>query len=117
VPLRVFARQPLRLSHRPSLLLAIVPGSQASSNGRDHWPTGFALLAGGGLRTGQVVGETDRLGERSKRRPYAAQNVLATLYKVLGIDPSLTFPDLTGRQYLLDEREPIAELLEAVAPH
>src|SRR5262249_12434315 len=60
------------------------PGSQAASNGRDHWPTGFALLAGGGLRTGQVIGETDRLGERSKRPPYTAQNLLATLYHVLG---------------------------------
>jgi hypothetical protein len=87
------------------------PGSQAASNGRDHWPTGFALFAGGGLRTGHVIGATDRLGERSKALPYAPQNVLATLYHVLGIDPSMTFLDYNGRpQYLLEERDKIAEL-------
>jgi hypothetical protein len=88
------------------------PGSQAASTGRDHWPTGFALLAGGGLRTGQIIGATDRLGERSRGRPYAPQNVLATLYHVLGIDPGLTLLDYNGRpQYLLDDREKIAELV------
>jgi hypothetical protein len=87
-------------------------GSQAASNGRDHWPTGFVLVAGGGLRTGQVIGETDRLGERSRGRPHTAQNLLATLYRVLGIDPSLCFTDHTGRpQYILDNHEPIAELV------
>jgi uncharacterized protein (DUF1501 family) len=87
-------------------------GSQASATGRDHWPTGFALLAGGGLRTGQVVGATDRRGERAITRPYTAQNLLATLYHVLGIDPALTFPDHRGRpQYLLDDRDKIAELV------
>jgi hypothetical protein len=88
------------------------PGSQASATGRDHWPTGFALLAGGGLRTGQVVGATDRRGERAITRPYRVQNLLATMYHVLGIDPALTFPDHLGRpQYLLDDRDKIAELV------
>jgi hypothetical protein len=87
-------------------------GSQASATGRDHWPTGFALLAGGGLRTGQVVGATDRRGERATSRPYRVQNLLATMYRVLGIDPAQTFLDHLGRpQYLLDDREAIAELL------
>lgn len=81
--------------------------------GRDHWPSaGFALFAGGGLRTGQVIGATDARGERPQTRPYNPQNILATLYHVLGIDPMLTFPDHTGRpRYLLDDQEPIAELL------
>jgi uncharacterized protein (DUF1501 family) len=88
------------------------PGSQASATGRDHWPTGFALLAGGGLRMGQVVGATDRRGERSATQPYGPQNLLATMYHVLGIDPALTFPDHRGRpQYLLDDRRPITELV------
>ncbi|OAI50705.1 hypothetical protein AYO44_05400 [Planctomycetaceae bacterium SCGC AG-212-F19] len=88
------------------------PGSQAASNGRDHWPTGFALMAGGGLRTGQVIGATDRYGERSKGLPDGPQNVLATLYHVLGIDPAMTLPDYNGRpQYLLEERDKIAELV------
>jgi hypothetical protein len=87
-------------------------GGNASSTGRDHWETGFAWLAGGGLQSGQVVGETDRHGGRSKGTPYTNQNLLATLYRVLEIDPLTTFPDHTGRpQYLLDDREPIAELL------
>jgi uncharacterized protein (DUF1501 family) len=87
-------------------------GGNASPSGRDHWETGFAWLAGGGLQTGQVVGETDRHGGRPKGTPYTNQNLLATLYRVLEIDPVTTFPDHNGRpQYLLDDREPIAELL------
>src|SRR5262249_10260241 len=80
--------------------------------GRDHWPqSGFALMAGGGLQMGQVVGATDPRGERPSGMPYTPQNVLATLYHVLGIDPVTTLPDHSGRPiYLLDEREKIAEL-------
>jgi hypothetical protein len=85
----------------------------AAPDGRGHWPpAGFAVLAGGGLRMGQVVGETDARAERAKGKPYTPQNVVATLYHVLGIDPALTFPDFQGRPvYLLDDREPIRELL------
>ncbi len=82
-------------------------------DGRTHWPeAGFFWLAGGGLRTGQVVGATDARGERPVSRPIRVSNVLATLYRVLGIDPAMTFPDYDGRpQYVLDDREPVAELL------
>jgi hypothetical protein len=81
--------------------------------GRDHWPeVGFALFAGGGLRTGQVVGETDSRAERPRTRAVGAQNVLATVYHALGIDPAQTVPDFSGRPMpLLDDREPIGELL------
>ncbi|MEX1096110.1 MAG: DUF1501 domain-containing protein [Planctomycetales bacterium] len=81
--------------------------------GRDHWPeAGFALLLGGGLKMGQVVGATDSRGGRPITAPYTPQNVLATLYHVLGIDPSLTLPDLQGRpMYLLDDRRKIDELV------
>jgi len=80
--------------------------------GRDHWPqAGFALLAGGGLQTGQVIGATDRRGERPAGRPYTPQNVLATLYHHLGIDPLTTIPDHQGRPiYLLDDPRRVAEL-------
>jgi hypothetical protein len=80
--------------------------------GRDHWPeTGFALFAGGGLRTGQVVGETDSRGGSPKSRAVGAQNVLATLYHTLGIDPTQTVQDFGGRPMpLLDDGNPIAEL-------
>ena len=81
--------------------------------GRDHWPqSGFTLLAGGGLTTGQVIGATDPRGERPKGKPYTPQNVLATLYHALGIDPEMTLNDHTGRPvYLLDDREKVAEVV------
>ena len=81
--------------------------------GRDHWPqSGFTLMAGGGLRTGQVIGATDARGENPQGRAYTPQNVLATLYHVLGIDPLTTLPDHQGRpMYLLDDREKIGELV------
>ena len=81
--------------------------------GREHWPqAGVTVVAGGGLRTGQVVGGSDARGEQPKGRAITPQMMLATLYQALGIDPSLTFHDNTGRpMYLLDERDPIQELL------
>jgi hypothetical protein len=82
--------------------------------GRDHWPSvACALLTGGGLRTGQVIGSTDRLAERAKDRPVTFQEVFATLYKNLGINPrTATVTDLTGRpQYLVDGAEAIRELI------
>jgi hypothetical protein len=84
-----------------------------SVEGRDHWPeAGFALFAGGGLRVGQVVGETDGKAERPRNRAVGAQNVLGTLYHALGIDPATTVPDFSGRPMrLLDDGEPIRELI------
>jgi hypothetical protein len=81
--------------------------------GRDHWPqSGFCWLAGGGLQTGQVVGATDPRGEHPRGTPYTPQNVLATLYHVLGIDPVTTLPDHQGRPvYLLDDRAKVTELV------
>lgn len=81
--------------------------------GRDHWPqAGFCVLAGGGLQVGQVVGATDARGERPATSPYTPQNVLATIYRVLGIDPSSTLPDHTGRPvHLLDDTNPVRELV------
>jgi uncharacterized protein (DUF1501 family) len=80
--------------------------------GRDHFPTGSVLMAGGGFKRGQVVGATDSRAERSTSVPYRAANVLATLYAHLGIDPATTLPDHNGRpMYLLDDRREIAELL------
>ncbi len=82
--------------------------------GRDHWPeVSCALLAGGGMRTGQVIGSTNRLGERAKDRPVSFAEVFATLYHNLGIDAgATTLPDLAGRpQYLVDHAAPMRELL------
>jgi hypothetical protein len=83
--------------------------------GRDHWPqVSCALLACGGMRTGQVIGSTDRLGEQAKDRPVHFQEVFATLYHNLGIDPhQTTVNDLSGRpQYLVDSNyQPMRELI------
>jgi hypothetical protein len=82
--------------------------------GRDHWPqVGCGLLAGGGLKTGQVIGATDRLGGEPVDRPVHFGEVLATLYHKLGIDPNqTTLKDLAGRpQYLVDHHQPMPELL------
>lgn len=82
--------------------------------GRDHWPqASCALLAGGGMRMGQVIGSTNRLGEVPQDRPIHYQEVFATLYRQLGIDvATATIPDPNGRpQYLLDRREAIRELI------
>ncbi len=81
--------------------------------GRDHWGRVMSVvLAGGDLRTGQVVGSSDANGGVPKDRPYRPENVLAMIYRHLGIDPSLTFPDPGGRpRYLLEERRLINELI------
>lgn len=83
------------------------------SAGRDHWePVMSALIAGGGFKTGQVIGSTNARGEVAQDRPVTVQQVLATLYHGLNIDPATTIPDRRGRpMYLLDDREPIHELL------
>jgi hypothetical protein len=85
----------------------------STPDGRGHWQTaGCALVAGGGLKMGQVVGETDRRAENSRGRPYTPQQVLGTLYHVLGIDPTTTLTDHSGRpQPLLDRPEKIAALV------
>jgi uncharacterized protein (DUF1501 family) len=81
--------------------------------GRDHWPeAGAAVLAGGGFKTGQAIGETDAHAARAQGRPYTPANVMATLYHHLGIDPAVTIPDFNQRpMHLLDDREPVRELL------
>ena len=82
--------------------------------GRDHWTAAScALLAGGGMKMGQVIGSTNRLGEVPQDRPVHYQDVFATLYHQLGIDvKTATITDQSGRpQYLLDRQEPIRELI------
>ena len=83
--------------------------------GRDHWPrVACALMAGGGMRTGQVIGATDRLGGEAVERPVTFGEVFATLYHNLGIDvKTTTINDLHGRpQDLVDGNVgPIRELV------
>ena len=89
------------------------PKINSSDGGRDHWPgVGMALLAGGGMRTGQVIGSTDRLAAVVRSRPVHYQDVFATLYHNLGLDLSqVRLTDLTGRpQHVLDRGEVLREV-------
>ena len=82
--------------------------------GRDHWPrVSCALLAGGGMQTGQAIGQTNRLGEYATKRPVHLQEVVATIFHNLGIDPeTTTILDPAGRpQYLLERTRVIPELV------
>lgn len=81
--------------------------------GRDHWSkVSCAYIAGGGIRSGQAIGATNRLGEFATERPVELQSIIATLYHNLGIDTrSTTIVDPTGRPQFLVEHEPVSELI------
>ncbi|WP_435005269.1 DUF1501 domain-containing protein [Tundrisphaera lichenicola] len=83
------------------------------SGGRDHWPGSMsAMVSGGGLRMGQVVGATDRKGEQPTERPLRPEDLIQTVYHVLGIDPHHEFPNESGRPMaVMDRGRPIAELI------
>jgi hypothetical protein len=81
------------------------------SFGRDHWPGCWSvLLAGGGVRGGQVIGASDRHGAEPRDRPIHASEVAATVYRALGIDPRTRLPGPDGRLVPLVEAEPVSEL-------
>jgi len=83
-----------------------------NSAGRDHWPdAGCVLFAGGGLSTGQVIGATDSRAEKPRDTDINVQNIVATIYRLLGIDPAQTISDHTGRPItLLDDGRPVEKL-------
>lgn len=86
----------------------------AAVGGREHWPAvAFGIMAGGGMRTGQVIGATNRWGEYADDRPVHYRDAFATLYHNLGIDTNkVVLHDPEGRPYfLLPGHEPIAELV------
>lgn len=82
--------------------------------GRDHWPQAAgALLAGGGMKTGQVVGSTDRLGGQPEDCPVDYHEIFATLYNQVGINSeSLIMDDRDSRPHqLVNGCSPIGELI------
>ncbi len=81
--------------------------------GRDHWGRLMSvLMAGGNLRMGQIIGSSNAKGEVPKDNPYRPENVIATIYQHLGIDPGTTILDFTGRpRYLLEQHRAIKELI------
>ncbi|HEY4313567.1 MAG TPA: DUF1501 domain-containing protein [Pirellulales bacterium] len=89
------------------------PPLSMGTPGRDHWGNAmFCLLGGGGIRGGQIVGSTNRLGEAPKDRPITAGDLHATIYRVLGIDPHASFLNHSGRPVpAIDAGEVISELI------
>ncbi len=81
--------------------------------GRDHWGTVMsAVLAGGGLKVGQIVGSSSPKGEVPQDLPYRPENILAVIYRHLGIDPQMTFNDFSGRpRYVLENRTLVKEVV------
>jgi hypothetical protein len=83
------------------------------AGGRDHWPRVWsAVLAGGGIRGGQVIGASDRSAGEPIDRPIRPADLLATIARPLGIEPGGTVPTADGRTWpILDGGQPIAEML------
>ena len=81
--------------------------------GRDHWPMVYTtVLAGGGLKGGAILGESDALGEAPAARPISVQDVLATVYHQLGINTHKTFFNEAHRPVeILNYGQPIQEIL------
>ncbi len=81
--------------------------------GRDHWPGCYSMvLAGGGIRGGQVIGESDKQGAYPHVRPITPADIHATIFAALGYDPRRhTYLTTDGRPTPLTEGEPIKELL------
>ena len=93
-----FGRTP-RLEHRDGRI------------GRDHYPAAMSILmAGGGIKTGQVIGATDNFGTRPSAHPLDPTDILATIYRHLGIDPEHHISDPAGRPIALTTGKPIMEL-------
>jgi hypothetical protein len=84
-----------------------------SAGGRDHWgKAGSIFFAGGGVKSGQVIGETDRAASRPLTRPYDPADVAATIYRALGVDHRAFVRDIQSRpRPILEHGEPIADVL------
>jgi hypothetical protein len=101
-----FGRTP-RVTHAPKNF------SNQIGLGRDHWPQAFsALIAGGNLRMGQIVGQTNSKAEYPQHDPVTPRDLLATVYRHLGIDPEMSFEDFSGRPIpILPGGKPIPQLI------
>jgi hypothetical protein len=82
-----------------------------SSAGRDHWPDCYTVvMAGGGIRGGQIRGSSDRIGAYPDSDPATPGDLAATIYAYYGLDPHTEIHDATGRPFRLAEGEPMNEL-------
>lgn len=83
------------------------------NNGRDHWaPLSTLALAGGGLKMGQTIGESDDKVYRPKTNPVSPQDLMATVFHVLGFDQKLQLINQGGRPvYMVEDGQPMADLI------
>ncbi len=85
-----------------------------TSAGRDHWPRVFSVvLAGGGVRGGQVIGASDRIGESPTDRPVTPSDLARTIYTLLGVDPSRELHTPDGRPVPINQDGKLIEELLA----
>src|SRR5262249_45264407 len=79
--------------------------------GRDHWAPCFTgLFAGGGVRGGQVIGKSDKIGAYPATSPYSPDDLGATVYQALGVDPASELQDRQGRPVQLNRGSAIESL-------
>jgi hypothetical protein len=82
-----------------------------SNGGRDHWAGCWtALVAGGGVRGGRVIGQSDRTGSEPKDRPVTPQELVATIFHALGVPADATIPGPDGAPVAVYPGRPVAEL-------
>jgi len=82
--------------------------------GRDHWPRAFtSVFAGAGVRGGQVIGKTDKIGAYPTTAPYTPDDIGATVYRALGVDWEADVPDQFGRPVRLNRGRPMEALYTA----
>lgn len=87
------------------------PRITAASAGREHWSRCYsAVLAGGGVRGGQVYGSSDRIGSDPAEKPVSPPDLTATIYHALGVNPDTLVTDRLGRPLTLTEGAPVLEL-------
>jgi uncharacterized protein (DUF1501 family) len=86
-------------------------GNVNSPDGRDHWSSCFSVaFAGAGVRGGQLIGQSDKLGAYPATRPYSPTDLATTIYRSLGIDPDTELRDRLDRPIRLSPGEVIAPL-------
>jgi hypothetical protein len=89
----------------------ITSGAGADAAGRDHWPHCYTvMLAGGGIRGGVIYGSSDSDAAFPKTQPVTPDDIAATVYRALGLDPAMEILDFLGRPHRLSTGEPIAPL-------
>jgi hypothetical protein len=79
---------------------------------RDHWPNCYSvLLAGGGVKAGYIYGASDETGSQVAERPVTLEDLSATIYYLLGIDPTIDVHDSQGRPLMISSGEPIRHVI------